>query len=68
MTVPEEEEEQAKDGAEKEEDLSVPGSSYIKLLALTPSAVLPGMASACPHALSTTSTRTGLIAHMVFAC
>ncbi|KAG5845485.1 hypothetical protein ANANG_G00139630 [Anguilla anguilla] len=39
--APEEEEEQTTEPAEKEEDLSIPGSSYIKLLVLTPSAVLP---------------------------
>ncbi|KAI1888309.1 hypothetical protein AGOR_G00183690, partial [Albula goreensis] len=40
---PEEDEEQMKDGENKEEDLSVPGPSYIKLLGLTPTAVLPGL-------------------------
>ncbi|XP_064200022.1 focadhesin [Anguilla rostrata] len=41
--APEEEEEQTTEPVEKEEDLSIPGSSYIKLLVLTPSAVLPGL-------------------------
>ncbi|MBN3321520.1 FOCAD protein, partial [Atractosteus spatula] len=36
-------EEEINEDEEKEEDLSVPGASYIKLLALTPPAVLPAL-------------------------
>ena len=35
-------EEEDKDKETEEKDLSVPGCSYVKLLALTPSSVLPG--------------------------
>lgn len=40
--IPPDESDLAGEEEEKEVDLSVPGSSYIKLLALTPSPVLPG--------------------------
>ncbi|KAM9329744.1 focadhesin [Gastrophryne carolinensis] len=39
--IPAEESDVAGEEEEKEEDLSVPGSSYMKLMALTPSSVLP---------------------------
>ena len=38
----EDEEEEAKEEEEEEKDLSIPGSSYVKLMALTPVSVLPG--------------------------
>ncbi|CAH2293916.1 focadhesin isoform X1 [Pelobates cultripes] len=39
--IPPDESDLAGEGEEKEEDISVPGSSYIKLMALTPTLVLP---------------------------
>ncbi|KAM3938350.1 focadhesin [Leptodactylus fuscus] len=39
--IPPDESEEAEEEEDKEVDLSIPGSSYIKLMALTPSSVLP---------------------------
>lgn len=37
-----EEDQQEEDTKQEEKDLSIPGSSYVKLMALTPASVLPG--------------------------
>lgn len=43
MKLPEQEEDQqSNENEEEQKDLSIPGSSYVKLMALTPTAVLPG--------------------------
>lgn len=42
-----EEDEQGEEKEEEEKDLSIPGSSYVKLMTLTPVSVLPGKLHSC---------------------
>lgn len=42
IKLPENEEDDEKENEEEEKDLSIPGSSYAKLMTLTPASVLPG--------------------------